>query len=70
MNDKSIQRGSEADMSSKNQLTHKVKASKSAVNVSDAINNDSDDDNDVQSAAHTGLAVQARKCKLHNICLQ
>ena len=54
-NDKSTQRGTESDISSKRQPTHKVKPPKSAVKSSEAINNDSDDDNDICSVTHSGL---------------
>ena len=68
--ERSTEISTECDSSSKKLLRHKVKPAKSAVKGSDAINNDSDNDNDVRSVSHTGLVVQPRKCKLHTNLVQ
>ena len=68
-NVESIPKSKGSVVTSKKQSTRKVKGTQPAVTASQIMSNHTDDDHpdEGQITAHSGLQVQARKCKLHRL---
>ena len=68
-NAETIQKSKDSVVTSKKQSTQKMKGTQPAVNASQIMSNDGDDDHhdEGQTTTHMGLAVQARRCKLHKV---
>ena len=64
-----IPKNKDSVATSKKQSTRKMKGSQPPVNASQLMSNNTDDDHpdEGQITAHSGLQVQARKCKLHQL---